>query len=94
MKQSLKKILFKEEILEYENFKNEAAIGKFRLGGEIHQWMYDKYSLAVLLKESGFSDPIVVDACTSKIDAWNSYELDSQNGIVFKPDSLFMEAVK
>jgi hypothetical protein len=26
------------------------AIGTFRIGGEIHQWMYDRYSLSVALR--------------------------------------------
>ena len=29
-------------------------IGKFRLSGEIHQWMYDRYSLHKILSDCGF----------------------------------------
>ena len=33
-----------------------SKIGTFRLGGEIHMWMYDRFYLARLLKDSGFID--------------------------------------
>ena len=33
---------------------NALMLGRFRLSGEIHQWMYDRYSLALLLEQSGF----------------------------------------
>ena len=69
-------------------------IGKFRLGGEIHQWMYDRYSLKKLLEEIGFTDFSVKTAFESNILDWNTYELESKNNIVFKPDSLFVEARK
>ncbi len=75
---------------------NEKAleIGEFRLGGEIHQWMYDRYSLKLLLENNGFKNIVVVDAFKSNIDNWASFELDSINGEVRKPDSLFIEAQK
>jgi predicted SAM-dependent methyltransferase len=75
----------------YSNFH---LIGKFRLGGEIHQWMYDRYSISFLLKEFGFTDIIITDAFNSYLENWNEFELDGKNGIVRKPDSLFIEAIK
>jgi len=69
-------------------------IGQFRLGVEIHQWMYDRYSLSFLLKECGFSDIVIRDAFKSYLENWNEYGLDGNNGIVRKPDSLFIEAIK
>lgn len=90
----LKEVLFKKQIKEFKKLEKEAAIGRFRLSGEIHQWMYDRYSLAKLLAEAGFSKPEVKDAFTSNILHWNNYELEAKNGIVYKPDSLFMEAIK
>jgi predicted SAM-dependent methyltransferase len=69
-------------------------IGKFRLGGEIHQWMYDRYSLSQLLKSKGGKQIEIRDAFTSYIPDWNKYELDSKNTVVRKPDSLFIEAQK
>lgn len=69
-------------------------IGQFRLGGEIHQWMYDRYSLSELLSQVGFSDIKVCSAFESEIQNWETYQLDLINGEVRKPDSLFMEAKK
>jgi len=69
-------------------------IGRFRLGGEIHQWMYDRYSLGQLLSKHGFTDIKVVKADESSIPNWNSFGLDVVDGKVRKPDSLFMEAKK
>ena len=69
-------------------------LGKFRLSGEIHQWMYDRYSLTELLKKIGFNEVKVVKADESAIKDWNSFQLDVFNGKVRKPDSLFIEAVK
>ncbi|MFL5763687.1 MAG: class I SAM-dependent methyltransferase [Bacteroidia bacterium] len=66
----------------------------FRKQGEIHQWMYDRYSLSRMLKNSGFRDPVKQDAFTSYIKNWSDFKLDGDNGMVRKPDSLFMEAVK
>lgn len=70
-------------------------IGQFRLSGEIHQWMYDQYSLGLILANAGFENPTKVDAVTSAIENWQSNHLDTEpDGSVFKPDSLFMEARK
>lgn len=80
-----------------EKIPNERLmqIGKFRSEGEIHQWMYDRYSLKELLQKAGFSDVQQQKADTSKIADWAKYAvLDIENGQVRKPDSLFMEAVK
>ena len=68
--------------------------GMFRLGGEIHYWMYDRYSLPKLLKECGFKQVEVKSASESNIAEWNKFELDTQNGKTYKPDSLFVEARK
>lgn len=70
------------------------AIGKFRLEGEIHQWMYDRYSLSNLLKGAGGKNVQVKNAFSSTIDNWNDYNLDGKDLITRKPDSLFMEATK
>jgi SAM-dependent methyltransferase len=71
------------------------AIGRFRLAGEVHQWMYDRYSLARLLGQAGFHDPQLQDASTSRIPNWTSFHLDVlPDGQVIKPDLFFMEATK
>ena len=70
-------------------------IGVFRLSGEVHQWMYDRYSLKVLLEQVGFKEIGQRSADESSIKDFNSYFLDIESdGSVRKPDSLFMEAVK
>jgi predicted SAM-dependent methyltransferase len=70
-------------------------LGRFRLSGEVHQWMYDRYSLSWLLKSSGFAQIDIKDAYTSNIPEWAKYDsLDVEEGKPRKPDSLFMEAVK
>lgn len=74
---------------------NYARIGRFRSSGEIHQWMYDRYSLRALLIKNGFKDVGERDAFSSSIANWREFtSLDIENGEVRKPDSLFMEAVK
>jgi predicted SAM-dependent methyltransferase len=69
-------------------------IGNFRLGGEIHQWMYDRFSLQRLLSTIGFNSFEVKSVTSSNIPNWLNYELETKNGVVFKPDSLFVEAKK
>ncbi|MEO6424213.1 MAG: methyltransferase domain-containing protein [Bacteroidia bacterium] len=69
-------------------------IGKFRLGGEIHQWMYDRYSLSKLLELKGGKETIVQSAFTSYLKAWADYGIDGKNNSVRKPDSLFVESIK
>ena len=69
--------------------------GRFRRGGEVHMWMYDRYSLSELLKGSGFSNPRQCSAAESQIPNWRNFNLDTEpDGSVYKPDSLFFEAVK
>lgn len=70
-------------------------VGRFRLEGEVHQWMYDRYSLARLLLDAGFRDPTPRSATESAIPNWPDYNLDTlPDGTIIKPDSLFMEAGK
>jgi len=88
---------FPKKILMQTFFQKEVdalEIGRFRLSGEVHNWMYDKYSLGFLLNKSGFADIRIVTAFESSVSEWSKYELDVINGAVLKPDSLFMEAVK
>ena len=71
------------------------AIGKFKLSGEVHQWMYDKFSLSRLLRKINFKSIKICDASTSNIDNWKNFNLDTEpNGKVYKKYSLFIEAVK
>jgi predicted SAM-dependent methyltransferase len=79
------------------NFKKDSTyeqIGRFRLGGEIHQWMYDKYSLSGILAEIGFEQIKKTKAFESYLADWEKYNFDSLEKSVRKPDSLFIEARK
>jgi predicted SAM-dependent methyltransferase len=70
-------------------------IGRFRLSGEVHQWMYDRYSLSRLLLKAGFKNPTLRDAATSQIPDWDCFGLDRlPDGTALKPDLLFLEATK
>jgi predicted SAM-dependent methyltransferase len=71
-----------------------AQIGDFRLGGEVHYWMYDRYSLAKLLRSCGFENTAVKNPYESDIKDWATYQLDVKDGMVYDPASLFMEARK
>lgn len=73
----------------------ELAIGRFRLGGEVHQWMYDRFSLARLMLAAGFSSPRLMTPQTSQIPHWTDYHLETgPDGVVHKPDSFIMESTK
>jgi hypothetical protein len=74
----------------FKNFK----IGLFRSSGEIHQWMYDRYSLKRLLEKTGFVHVKICAANESCITDFGSYHLDVLNGKARKPDSIYVEASK
>jgi SAM-dependent methyltransferase len=68
--------------------------GLFRRSGEVHLWMYDRYSLRQLLETTGFREVRSCQAAESCIPAFQDYQLDTVKGRIRKPDSLFMEAIK
>jgi SAM-dependent methyltransferase len=69
--------------------------GKFRSGGEVHNWMYDRYSLARALESVGFAETKQFDPSESRVAIWSGFNLDTEpDGRVYKPDSLYMEAFK
>ena len=89
----------KDKIKEYllvklNTSKAAVDVGNYRLRGEVHQWMYDRYSLAELLAKFGGADTRLTDAFNSKIKNWPAYQLDVVENRVRKPDSMFMESVK
>ena len=95
----IQKIRYKiSEILVYLVAGRSAQValqeGLFRNSGEIHRWMYDRYSLSRLLTQSGFTNIQVCQANESAIPNFNIYELDTWQGKVRRPDSLFIEATK
>lgn len=76
--------------------EGEAALdeGLFRSRGEIHRWMYDRYSLRRLCSGHGFVNFRVCKAHESSIENFTDYHLDTLNDLVRKPDSLFVECQK
>lgn len=70
-------------------------IGRFRQSGEVHYWMYDRYSLSMLLRQCGLDRIVQRTATESYIPDWVHWQLDTEpDGTVYKPDSLFIEAMK
>ena len=68
--------------------------GLFRGQGEIHRWMYDRYSLRQLCQDCGFETFNVCTAFESRIQDYVQYQLDADRNSIRKPDSLFIECVK
>ena len=70
-------------------------IGRFRRSGEIHWRLYDRCSLARVMKKAGFSEIVVRRAGESAVEGWSGFglELDRQ-GRELKPDSIYVEAKK
>jgi SAM-dependent methyltransferase len=65
--------------------------GLFRRSGEVHQWMYDRFSLGRALEKAGFTAVTRREADDSDIPGFAAYGLERREGRVLKPDSLFME---
>ena len=86
--------IFLEKILGQTDYQ-ALQIGRFRQSGEIHQWMYDRHSLALLLKQCGFEKIVQRSASESYISNWSRFNLDTEpDGSIYKPDSLYIEAIK
>lgn len=68
--------------------------GYFRNLGQIHRVMYDRFKLKRLLERHGFTNVSICDSNRSSIQNFRTYNLDSVNGEIRKPDSLYMEARK
>ena len=68
--------------------------GLFRQSGEVHQWMYDRFSLAWALRRAGFASIQRRLAGESDIPGFARYDLEFVDGRERKPDSLYMEGRK
>jgi predicted SAM-dependent methyltransferase len=66
----------------------------FRNRGEVHRWMYDRFSLKTLCSQIGFVDFEVKNAASSGIPGFDAFQLDRQGESTRKPDSLFCECRK
>ncbi len=73
----------------------ELEVGRFRRSGEVHQYMYDEFSLARLLEQAGLVEIRRVSANTSCLQEWNDTLLDVDgDGVPDCGTSLFFEAKK
>jgi SAM-dependent methyltransferase len=71
------------------------AVGEFRTGGQVHLWMYDRYSLRRLMEKAGFKEVWQMSAYESSIPDFRNYHLDVMpDGKERKPDSIYFEGVK
>ena len=68
--------------------------GRFRASGELHLWMYDRFSLQRALEQAGARDVRVVGAQESEIPEYSRFGLDAIEGRPRKPDSLYVECRK
>jgi SAM-dependent methyltransferase len=76
-------------------FVENLVLGDARRRGESFQWMYDRVNLSCLLEEAGYKTASVQRFDVSQIPGWNDYGLDRNDaGEEYKPDSLYIEAVK
>jgi len=70
-------------------------VGDTARSGELHRWMYDRFSLERLLKDTGFAAIGRFDAATSQIHGWTSFGLDLEpDGSPYKPGSLYLEGTR
>lgn len=68
---------------------------KFNRSGERHLWMYDSYSLGMLLEKHGFKDVQSKAYNESCIPNWNHYQIEcNDDGSEYKPNNIYMEAIK
>lgn len=78
-----------------EEYADLIAIRFRRRSGEIHQWMYDRYSLSRLMGNCGLIDLTKRGATDSAVEGWGDLHLDTDpDGAIYKPESLFMEGTK
>jgi predicted SAM-dependent methyltransferase len=68
--------------------------GLFRRSGEVHQHMYDRFSLKRAMELSGFAEVRSCSAGESGIPDFARYGLEVRNGQARKPDSLYLEGRK
>lgn len=68
--------------------------GWFRTSGEVHRWMYDRFSIGKLLSTNGFNEIRVCSPGESRIPDFNSYALEAKDSKVLKPDSLIIEGIR
>lgn len=68
--------------------------GLFRRGGEVHQHMYDQYSLQRAMAGAGFAQLRRCSEGASDIPEFARFGLEVRDGKARKPDSLYLEGRK
>jgi len=86
-------------LLRSRDLKTELAaleVGRFRLtSGEVHQWVYDDWSLKQILNDTGFTNLRTRAHGDSDIPEWESFLLEvDEFGSVRKPDLFVVEGIK
>jgi ubiquinone/menaquinone biosynthesis C-methylase UbiE len=72
-----------------------AILGDTRRRGELHRWMYDRITLALMLETVGFRDIRCIEYRHSSIPSWDRIDLDrNANGSAYKAESVYVEAIK
>ncbi len=80
--------------LSEEESSPEAEVA-FRRTGEVHRWMYDRFSLKRLLQSVGFHSVTVMLPSESHILDWEQFGFEvGADGHVCKPDSIAIEGIK
>ncbi len=93
IKKKIRKLIF--PVKKTQPISKYEQLGRFRLSGEIHQWMYDRHSIVELLEQIGFKNVKITSAFESSIPNWEKYkDLDVIGNEKRKPDSLYVEAIK
>ena len=79
----------------FRKYLENLLLGDAMSRGETHQWMYDRVSLAYLLKTAGFRSVEVKKYNESSIPKWPVYNLETNSiGKEYKPGSLYVETCK
>ena len=79
----------------FRRFIENIILGDARRRGENHQWMYDQINLKAILLNLGYQYVHIQEYNSSLIPDWNEYGLDvDEDGNQYKPESLYLEAVK
>jgi len=71
------------------------ALGRYRLSGDVHLYMYDRFNLRRLFAQCGFEGVVQRAGLKSYVENWRRFNLDNEpDGSLYRPVSLFMEGIK
>ena len=74
--------------------RRDLRVGRFRASGEVHRWMYDRFSLERAMRAAGFDVIGAREPGESSIPGFGDHGLEVLDGRVRKPDSLYLEGLK